>query len=123
MRPIPDLPKVLSGRGQLFQDDRSPIDVRYQIVLAVVPAVPSAHAAPAPVPPAVAPAVPGAPVKTDHAIGHLVILNRADVWRVDSTAEYQLTLTNGRSCRVALHHDPPQPFTKYRILSPPHDLL
>ena len=36
MRSIPDLPKVLSGRGQLFQDDRSPIDVRYQIVMAVV---------------------------------------------------------------------------------------
>ena len=48
MRQIPDLPKVLSGRGQLFQDDRSPIDVRYQIVLAVVPTVPQSllhHAA------------------------------------------------------------------------------
>ena len=119
MRQIPELPKVLSGRGQLFQDDRSPIDVHYQIVLAVVPTVPTAHAAHAPVPPSVA----QAHVKTDQAIGHLVILNRADVWRVDITAEYQLALTNGRRCRVALHHDPHHPFTKYRILCPTLDLL
>ncbi len=123
MRQIPDLPKVLSGRGQLFQDDRSPIDVRYQIVLAVVPIVPTAYAAHVPVPPTVAPAAPQTHVKTDQAIGHLVILNRADVWRVDITAEYQLALTNGRRCRVALHHDPHHPFTKYRILCPTLDLL
>jgi len=119
MRQIPDLPKVLSGRGQLFQDDRSPIDVCYQIVIAVVPAVPTAHAALASVPAA----APQAHGKADHAIGHLVVLNRADVWRVDITAEYQLALTNGRRCRVALHHDPHQPFTKYRILCPAQDLL
>ena len=119
MRQIPDLPKILSGRGQLFQGDRSPIDVRYQIVLAVVPTVTAAPAAHAPVPPTVAQAL----VKTDQAIGHLVILNRADVWRVDITGEYQLALTNGRRCRVALHHDPHHPFTKYRILCPTQDLL
>lgn len=123
MRPVPDLPKVLSGRGQLFQDDRSPIDVRYQIVMAVAPAVPNAHAALAPAAPGVASAAPEVPGKVDHAIGHLVILNRTDVWRVDTAAEYQLALTNGRRCRVALHHDPHQPFTKYRILCPAQDLL
>ncbi len=61
--------------------------------------------------------------KADHAIGHLVVLNRADIWRIDVTAEYQLALSNGRRCRVALHHDPHQPFTKYRIVCPTQDLL
>lgn len=119
MRHIPDLPKVLSGRGQLFQEDRPPIDVRYQIVLAVVPAVPSSQAALAPV----SGLQPPASAKKDQAIGHLLIINRADVWRVDANVEYQLALANGRRCRVALQHDPYQPFAKYRILCPCQDLV
>ena len=119
MRHIPDIPKVLSGRGQLFLEDRPPIDVRYQIVLAVVPAVPTAQAEFAPAPGS----QPPAPVKKDQAIGHLLIINRADVWRVDANAEYQLALANGRRCRVALQHDPYQPFAKYRILCPCQDLV
>ena len=56
------------------------------------------------------------------ASGSLIILNRADLWRIDLTAEYHLALANGRRCRVSLHHDPQQPFTKYRILCPAQDL-
>lgn len=125
MRQSPALPRIFSGRGQLFQEDRPPIDVRYQIVLAAIPALaavskqPFKSAAPDPAP-ALAPQVGSDP---DSANGHVVVLDRADLWRIDTAAEYQLALTNGRRCRVTLHHDPHQPFTKYRILCPAQDLL
>jgi hypothetical protein len=124
MRQPSVLPKVLSGRGQLFQDERSPIDVRYQIVLAVpaIPAlstVPAIHAASTTAPAG----APSLPLTQATASGSLVVLNRADLWRIDPAAEYHLALPNGRRCRVSLHHDPYQPFTKYRILCPAQDLL
>ncbi|MFN8464484.1 MAG: hypothetical protein U0X20_03000 [Caldilineaceae bacterium] len=120
MRQSLELPKILSGYGQLFHDDRSPIDVRYQIVLpapAVVRAQP-VHAARAAVP-AAAPTLPPVPAT---ASGSLVILNRAELWRIDLTAEYYLALANGKRCRVSLHHDAHQPFTKYRIVCSAQDL-
>lgn len=121
MRHIRELPKILSGYGQLFQEDRAPIDVRYQIVLSVlgVPAASAAHAA-ATSAPEVAPRLAA---HTDQASGHLVVVNRADIWRIDTAAEYQLALANGRRCRVVLHYDPHQPFTKYRIMFRSQDLL
>lgn len=125
MRQPANLPRILSGRGQLFQEERPPIDVRYQILLAFTPALPAVPALPfTPAAPGGVPSVaPRVPAGTDNAIGHVVVLNRADLWRIDIAAEYQLALTNGRRCRVTLHHDPHQPFTKYRIWVPSQDLL
>ena len=62
MRQSLELPKVLSGYGQLFHADRSPIDVRYQIVLPapVVLRPQPVHAARAAVP-AAASTLPSAP--------------------------------------------------------------
>lgn len=124
MRQTPELPRILSGRGQLFQADCPPIDVRYQIVLAGVPAVPpalTAHAVSAAARPVPA-AATQVSAQSVHANGHLVVLSRADTWRIDSTADYQLALSNGRRCRVTLLHDPRQPFTKYRILVPSENM-
>ncbi len=111
MTTITQPPLVLTGRGQLFRDDCAPIDVRYRVLVTAR----AQHAA--------VPAAPRLAPNAEGASGSLVVLNHADIWCVDVGAGYQLALANGKRCRVALQHDPHQPFTKYRILCSAEDLL
>ena len=80
MRQPANLPRILSGRGQLFQEEHPPIDVRYQILLPLTPALPAVPALPftPAAPGGVLSVAPRVPAGTDNAIGHVVVLNRAD---------------------------------------------
>jgi len=104
--------REFSGRGQLLREGRTPIPIRYYILL-------WARLSDA--------GVLAGPHETrwewDRGQGFLTLLDETDTFEVDIRAKYTLVLNDGTRCVPTLAHDYSRPLMKYRIQCSPKDLL